>query len=415
MQRTKRMAAVVAGTVAALCSLAGAASADVVDDKLAAVSRAPGDVVLFARGADGSVYARTGIDGKWFSIGGQASSGPAAAVRPDGRIEVFIRGLDDGIYQATVSPGTVGPWRSLGGRSITGPGAVQRRGRPEVDLFYVRSDQSMLHRSTNPDGTWSAEEDLGAAVISAPAPASRLPNYLDVFIRSTSDNVFNKSYTGTEWTAYSQVGDGKTLSAPTAVVPAEGDLDVYVRGTDSTLFQRHFDHTAGYGAWTQIDPTPISSGPVATMDGQREHLFARSGNDVLVKTFDNGWSPWRSLGPVEAPAPAPAPAAPAPQPVAGGSVEFGAGLSCTPRGQKMSVSVKVRKRKGRAKPKVTRVVFYYRRGKRTVARTDRTSPYRRTIPVDLKPGTYRVYARIEYRRGKRKGHKTVSRRFAVCG
>jgi hypothetical protein len=411
MKPTIRAAAALACLLAGLAA-AAPASADVVDDHLAAVSRGPGDVVVFGRGADGAIYFRRGIDGTWVSMGGQATSGPTATVRPDGRIEVFARGTDDGIQQATIGSGSVGPWRAVGGRSATGPGVVQRRGRNELDLFYVLADQHMVHRFSNPDGSWSAEEDLGPAVASAPAPSSRLTNYLDVFVRGTTDEIFNKSYTTTSWTPYSSV-EGFTLSAPSAVVPAEGDLDIYVRGTDSELYQRHFDHVNGYTPFQRLDPTPISSGPAATVDGSRQHLFARSGNDVLVKTFDGGWSPWRSIGPV-APPPAPAPPAPAPAPVGGGSVSFGTGLSCTPRGKRMTVTIDVRKRPGRAKPRVTRVVFYYRKGKQTVARSDRTAPYKRTLPIDLASGTHRVYARIEYKRGTRKGRKTVSRRFAVC-
>ena len=55
----------------------------------------------------------------------------------------------------------------------------------------------------------------------------------------------------------------------------------------------------------------------------------------------------------------------------------------------MMVSLKVRKRPGRAKPRVRRLVFYYRkasRGKRVVARTDRRAPYRRSLRIHLAPG-----------------------------
>ena len=80
----------------------------------------------------------------------------------------------------------------------------------------------------------------------------------------------------------------------------------------------------------------------------------------------------------------------------------------------------MRKQPGRAKPRVRRVVFFYRRtvqGKRrVVARTDRRAPYRRSLPIRVKPGTHRVYARVVYKRpgGTRLRQKTVSRRFVVC-
>jgi len=417
--------------VVALALLAGLAvaapapaRADVVDDNVAAVSRGAGDVVAFARGADGAVHFRVGVDGTWASMGGQATSGPAAAVRADGTIDVFVRGASDAIFHATLSGTTPGPWTSLGGRSMTGPGAVQRRGRSETDLFYVNPARSLIHRFRDgAGGSWSAEEDLGPTVISAPGPSSRSSNnQLDVFVRGGSDDIYNRPYVGPAggWQPYTNDIGGFTASAPSAITRSEHDLDVFVRGTDRQLHQRHyFGDGRGYGAWERVDARELSSGPGATIDGPtRVHVFARDGADVLVKSFQDGtgWAPWRSLGPVAPPAPTPQPPAPAPAPVGGGRVSFEAGLSCTPRGGEVDVSIVVRKRPGRAKPRVTRVVFYYRRGERgRVVRTDRRAPYARSLPVDLEPGTHRVFARIEYRRGRKAGRKTVSRRFAVCG
>ena len=60
-------------------------------------------------------------------------------------------------------------------------------------------------------------------------------------------------------------------------------------------------------------------------------------------------------------------------------------------------------------------MFYYRNhghGKRVVARTDRTRPYRRTLPIRLAPGPHHVYST---RGGSAKlRRKTVVRRFTVC-
>jgi hypothetical protein len=121
--------------------------------------------------------------------------------------------------------------------------------------------------------------------------------------------------------------------------------------------------------------------------------------------------------PTPAPPPTPAPA-PAPPPQTG-SVQLGVGLGCQPRGKRMLVSLSVHKRPGHAKPRVKRVVFYYRkknRGKRVVARTDRSRPYRRTLPIQLTPGPHHVYARVYYqrKRGGKVHHRTVKRRFTVC-
>jgi hypothetical protein len=123
--------------------------------------------------------------------------------------------------------------------------------------------------------------------------------------------------------------------------------------------------------------------------------------------------------PTPVPTPAPTPAPPPPPPPQPPSVQLGVGLDCAPRGKRMPVSLTVRRRPGVARPRVRRVVFYYRkkhRGKRVVARTDRSKPYRRTLPIHLAPGPHHVYARAYYTRpgSKKLRRKTVVRRFIVC-
>ena len=66
----------------------------------------------------------------------------------------------------------------------------------------------------------------------------------------------------------------------------------------------------------------------------------------------------------------PAPPPPPPPPSSNG-VALGVGLDCAPRGKRMPVSINVHKRKGKAKPRVKRVVFYYRKNGGVVARSDR--------------------------------------------
>jgi hypothetical protein len=132
-----------------------------------------------------------------------------------------------------------------------------------------------------------------------------------------------------------------------------------------------------------------------------------------------GVPPPNNTTPVPTPAPTPAPTPPPPPPPpppSSNGVALGVGLDCAPRGRRMPVSLTVRKRKGRAKPRVNRVVFYYRKKGRVVARSDRRRPYKRTLRIHLAPGPHHVYARVYYRRpGSKKLRKeTVKRRFTVC-
>lgn len=124
--------------------------------------------------------------------------------------------------------------------------------------------------------------------------------------------------------------------------------------------------------------------------------------------------PQNTTPPPPAPTPPPAPA-PAPPPQSG-TVQLGVGLGCTPRGGRMRVSLTVHRRPGRAKPRVKRVVFFYKKKSGRVARSDRRRPYRRALPVRLAPGPHRVYARVYYKRpgGSKLRKRTVHRRFVVC-
>jgi len=84
------------------------------------------------------------------SLGGMFTSGPAAASWAPGRLEVFGRGLDNTIYQASYDSGWSG-WTSLGGGLTSDPAAVSwEEGR--IDVFARGADNAMYHMYY--DGTW---------------------------------------------------------------------------------------------------------------------------------------------------------------------------------------------------------------------------------------------------------------------
>lgn len=106
-----------------------------------------------------------------------------------------------------------------------------------------------------------------------------------------------------------------------------------------------------------------------------------------------------------------APSAPLPD----GSAQLTVGIGCTAPGGRLRVGLRIRRRSGRARPRVRRVVFFVRHGPR---RVDRRPPYVVRLRLRLPAGTRgRVYARVDFRRAgsHRLRHKTVSRRFVICG
>ena len=195
---------------------------------------------------------------------------------------------------------------------------------------------------------------------------------------------------------------------------APGLENVYVRGAGNATFSRTWTGSE-WTPWAQLDATPIESSPAAGGDGpDHEWLFARGAGGLLYKqwTASGGWGAWTDFGPVAVPPPP----APAPAPPSDGEVSLEAGVRCTPPAGKLRVSITVRHAKHRAKPRVSRIVFFTK-GKGRAVRTDRRAPFVVRMKINRPAGaTGRVYARVYYRRGAHGAlhRKTVSRRYEVC-
>jgi hypothetical protein len=397
--------------IAALAlALAPTARADVTDDNPSAGSRGPGDVYVAARGGDGAIYERH-WDGAaftpWASIGGIAQSGPA--VVPYGsEMHVLVRGADDQLYQNFTANGQWSGWQALGGGLSSAPAAVQRRGTDVFDVVVRGTDNHIYHRWYSPAAGWSAWDGLEGDATSAPAINSHVNGVLNVFVRGTDGAVWQKSWDGSQYTGWVSLG-GQIIGAPVAITAVPGTVDLFARGVDRATYQKHYAAGSGWTDWFRVDPTPMDSSPAAVADGQSAiDLFARQGGGISYKFWRDSWGPWTPWGAVAPPAP---PAPPPPD----GQLRLNAGIRCTPPGGRLKVDVKIRKRKGHKSPRVKRVRFFVKKGPH---RTDRKKPFVVRLRLNRPAGSKgRVYATVYFKRSKhgKLRHKTVSRRFVMCG
>jgi hypothetical protein len=88
---------------------------------------------------------------------------------------------------------------------------------------------------------------VGGASTSAPAVTSRGANLVDLFVRGTPGQVYQRSYNGTAWSAWSNLG-GATISSPAAVAPSSSRIDLWARGPDNALQHRVWQ-PVGWSAW----------------------------------------------------------------------------------------------------------------------------------------------------------------------
>ncbi|HYI20959.1 MAG TPA: VCBS repeat-containing protein [Solirubrobacteraceae bacterium] len=398
---SKTMVACLAVLIVAVTAGVPTASADWSGD-------ATGD--LLAVGSDGALllYRGDGAGGVVQDPGRQIGSGwgaftalLATEFSGDGRPDLLARRSDGGLimYRGNARSGFV-----------TGTGEVVGSGWQDFTALLAPGDFSG-------DG----KPDLLA----------RRPDGALLLYRGDGDSGFTGGGVG--------IGSGwQDFTALLAPGDFSGDAkaDVLARRSDGALLMYRGN---GTGGWVTGSAEPIGSGWQGftalaaggdfSGDGNPDILARRSDGALMLYrgngtggfagpgvVIDSGWQSLSFLTLVgEGRPPPPSPPAPPSAPLPDGRVQLNAGVRCTPPGGRLRVSLRVRKRRGHPRPKVVRVVFFVRGGPR---RVDRRKPYAVRLRLRRPAGSKgRVYARVFFRRpGTRKlRHKTVARRFVMCG
>ena len=303
---------------------------------------------------------------------------------------LMYRGDGAGGFQGT--PQTVGSGWTF--PYVIAPGDFSGDGRP--DLLAVNSQGALLMYRGDGDGGWvtGTGETIGCC----------------------------------GWAAFTAVLAGGDFSG-------DGKPDVLARASDGRLSEYRGNGSGGWltgtgeqigTSWSQF--TVLLGGGDFDGDGKADVLAETSDGHLLLyrgngaggwitgsgEPIGEGWSSLSALTLI--PGAAPAAASPRPAaPVPGGQVQVKSGKHCTLPGAKMRVSVHVRRIRGRAAPHVRLIVFYVPGGSR---RVDHHPPYVVHLRMNLPAGDRgHVYARVYYTRGgsHRLRHRTVSRRFRICG
>ena len=249
-----------------------------------AASWGPGRLDVFARGSDAGLWHTWWINGvwqgRWESFGGILESDPRVVSWGNGRLDVFAVGTDYQLWHAWWINGTFQGWEPQGYPPANGnvPGAmcgpaVSSWGPNRLDVFVRDTNGALWHHWF--DGKWEGWENLGGSLESDPSAVSWGPNRIDVVARGTDDAVWHYWFDGA-WHCCDSVG-GSATSAPEITSRGAGTLDVFSRGTDAALWHRYFN--AGWSNWTSL------GGPISAFDpgavswgGGRLDVFAR-GND----------------------------------------------------------------------------------------------------------------------------------------
>jgi hypothetical protein len=391
--------------------VAAPARAGVLDDDPAIAAVGAGDMRIFVRGTDGAVWTRSWNGSSWSgwsSLGGVATSGPAAITR--GNIyDVFVRGGDNAYYHKYFTPasGWSAGWERLGGVFHSAPGA-SLRDNSVIDVVGVGANQQLYQGYWTASTGWSKFGALGGGLSGRPSSVSPGPGILDIYMRGTDHQLYQKSWTNSGgWTDFARLG-GSLTSGVSATSWDANRRDVFVRGPGNVPYVASYQ-APNWTGFSAFDGQITSAPGAAALGPGRLALVARAGELIAIRTFAGSWTPWTNLGR------APLFTDPPPPPPTASELRLRAGLGCIPVGNRVPVRINVHKRAGHKKPRIVKVLFYVDRGKHK--RTDRKKPYAARIRVAYKPGSkHRVRARIYYRRaGQKKIHrKTVSKHFTMC-
>jgi hypothetical protein len=180
---------------------------------------------------------------------GRTLSGPAAVIDGNGRLSLFVRGLNNRIFQNNFRGGSFGSWQEVpgGGLTISRPEAVLHLGN--IKLFVRGIGNGILQNVFSGDTGTSWTPVPGGALTLAGPSALKDHGTLKLFITGLDDTLFENDSIGTSfgpnWKRISSTfpGGGAAQflmpSAPDALEAFNAPL-LFLRSEDGRIFDAGF-------------------------------------------------------------------------------------------------------------------------------------------------------------------------------
>jgi hypothetical protein len=220
---------------------------------------------IFVLGQDSALWRqmwrKNGGWSTWEEIGGNWTTyTPTAVSWAKGRLDVFVVGaVDHALYHgfATADENSQFPdannFENLGGYLAGRPTAVSW-GTGRLDVFARGGDAGLW--TTNyeqADGTWTEWTSLGGEILGEPDAVSWTADRIDVFVWNADFSVGHKIYDGGKWTP--EVGlenlGGDFSGPPKAVVDKVGSMHVVGYSNKGEVLYRSWNETLQ--AWEPKD------------------------------------------------------------------------------------------------------------------------------------------------------------------
>jgi hypothetical protein len=274
---------------------------------VSAVSIVPGRLDLFARDSTNAIVHKsydypsdtwTPSKSGWDPVPDLNSvSADAVAVTPgSGRIDVFVRGPNFGLYDKVLQYDQAlkhGAWvpglTSLGGATYGNIAAVSCA-PGQLDVFVRGTDSMLYQNSSSTGGEWTGWLPLGMSIAGDPAAVSWGGGRLDIFVRNISNVIQHRFFDGS-WYVWEPLG-GATYGELMPVSWGSPRIDLFVRGTNNIVY--HNGTSTGYGDWSGWEPFNMTTyGDVSAVSfglyGRVDIFAPDTSNAIQHAYYQAGW------------------------------------------------------------------------------------------------------------------------------
>ena len=250
----------------------------------------------------------------WSSLDGFTVDSPAVAGTYGERVDVVVRGTDNGVYHKYwTSTGGWSGWTSLLGKTIDKPAiAYNDYDYKETLHVVVRGTNNALYHkkfdiaSATWDSSWTWLDPIAEPWYAASAPALT-PFYHDgwclFMIFRGQDNYLRYAWFKDYWQGFAGktwLDMGQTKEAP-AVATYNNKIQLVVRGMDDGIYYREGTPDNAYiqwsASWEKLPGTTLSAPTLWANDYYGLHLFVRGGdNAVYWRDITSDMPSWINLG-----------------------------------------------------------------------------------------------------------------------
>ena len=200
------------------------------------------DVFWRGNGDDAAIYRRWWDTKLWSSVsslGGGTTSSPAVVATASKRLDLYVRGLDNVVWQRRYDGMAWSAWSPLGAshhlrepRRLRAPRNLDRRPvrpRPGQRRLSPLPRREHVVCGLGLDRRAAGRRDLGAR-----RGLELHGGRIDVFVRGADSAIWRRTWT-TSWGPWTSVG-GVATSAPSATSRGTGSIDLFVRGADGQVY-----------------------------------------------------------------------------------------------------------------------------------------------------------------------------------